>query len=108
MPLFCPVCNNLLVVTTTSDDFHFTCMKCRRIEKPAASDTLRYEEVSGTNLIIFKGILLNAGKDPVNPKVKKQCKCGNSTVRQVRLGNEMKLVNTCTECNHQWLEGAEE
>lgn len=107
MPLFCPICNNLLVVTTSADDFHFTCMKCHSTEKPTSADTLRYEEVSGTNLVVFKSILLNAGKDPVNPKVKKQCKCGYDTVRQVRLGTEMKLINTCIKCNEQWLEGTE-
>lgn len=105
MPLFCKLCNNLLVVITTSDKFHFKCSKCESIEMPDEKDTLRLEEVTGTNLVIYKEILLTAGKDPVNPKVEKTCACGYERCRQVRLGKEMKVINTCIKCNKQWLEG---
>lgn len=108
MPLFCSACSNLLVVTTTSDTFHFTCSKCARIETPNITDSLRYEDVSGTNFAVFKAILTNASKDPVNPKVFKLCKCGNNTAKQVRLGGEMKLINTCISCSEQWLDGTKE
>jgi hypothetical protein len=43
----------------------------------------------------------------MNPKVKKECSCGSDVVRQVRLGEDMKLINTCINCNKQWLEGTE-
>lgn len=108
MAQFCKVCNNLLVVITTSDQFTFRCSKCKITEEPNDKDTLRYEDVTGTNLAIFKEILQTAGQDPVNPKVEKICKCGNNRVRQVRLGKEMKLINTCIACNDQWLEGTRE
>jgi hypothetical protein len=74
-------------------------------EKPSDKDSLVYENVTGTNLIIYKSILHNAGRDPVNPIVFRKCKCGNNYARQVRLGNEMKLINTCIECGDQWLDG---
>jgi len=108
MPLFCRLCNNLLVVDTTADSFNFKCTKCEHIEQPSDSDSLRFEEVIGTNFTIYGSILRNAGKDPVNPKVSKLCKCGNKTARQVRLGNEMRLINTCIKCGEQWLDGTVE
>ena len=108
MPLFCRICNNLLIVSTTADSFHFKCVKCEHIEEHTEADTLRYEEENGTNFTIFGSILRNAGLDPVNPKVAKQCKCGNKTARQVRLGSEMRLINTCIKCGEQWLDGTRE
>ncbi len=108
MPLFCSICSNLMVVSTTADTFLFKCNKCETTEEPTDKDSLRYEDVSGINLVVYKAILLNAGKDSVNPKVKKQCECGNDKVRQVRLGSEMKLINTCIDCGKQWLDGTKE
>lgn len=108
MPLFCSVCRNLMTIATTADAFHYQCGKCMTFEAPSDRDTLVHEDVSGTNLTIYKAILYNAGKDPVNPKVKRACKCSNQFARQVRLGNEMKLINTCTSCGDQWLDGTRE
>lgn len=105
MPLFCTICDNLLSVITTSDEFYFKCIKCNKKFDYDASDTLRYEEVSGTNLLIYKTILQHAGQDPVNPKVLKQCDCGEKIIRQVRLGDDMKLINVCPTCDKQWVEG---
>jgi hypothetical protein len=66
---------------------------------------MRYEEIKGANLAVYSTILQTAGKDPCNPKIKKQCiSCDNDILRQVRLGDDMKLVNTCIKCNEQWLD----
>ena len=105
MPLFCSNCNNLMVITTTADTFNYKCNSCYNIELPTNEDSLVYKDVTGINLTVYKSILYNAGKDPVNPKVQRLCKCGNEFARQVRLGTEMKLINTCTVCSEQWLDG---
>ncbi len=105
MSLFCDNCHNLLIMVTTADTFNFKCNKCELTKEPNEYDYKVYESVSGTNLDIFRSLLAYAGKDPVNPKVNKKCKCGNNIVKQVRLGNEMKLVNTCVKCDKQWLDG---
>jgi DNA-directed RNA polymerase subunit M/transcription elongation factor TFIIS len=106
MPLFCTSCNNLLVVSTTMDSFYFKCNKCEKIEQPNELDSLRYEDVSGTNYSTHGTILRNAANDPVNPKVAKLCNnCGNKTARQIRLGNDMRIINTCIKCNEQWIDG---
>lgn len=105
MPLFCAICRNLLISVTTPDEFKFQCEKCQKFEKPGDTDLMVYEDVSGTNLVIYKSILHNAGKDPVNPKVTRKCKCGSKFAKQVRLGSEMKLINTCVSCGNQWLDG---
>jgi DNA-directed RNA polymerase subunit M/transcription elongation factor TFIIS len=108
MPLFCKTCDNLLSVIATSSEFYFKCIKCQTIYDPDNYDTLRHENIKGTNLIIYKTILQNAGRDPVNPKVKKDCTtCRNNIVRQVRLGEDMRLINICTKCDKQWIEGLE-
>ena len=108
MPLFCPVCQNLMIIATTADEYMHQCTKCMTQEKPTDKDSLVYEKVTGTNLIIYKSILYNAGRDPVNPIVPRKCKCGNEHARQVRLGSEMKLINTCIKCGDQWLDGTRE
>lgn len=106
MPLFCQICENLLSVITTADSFYFKCISCQNIYQPDEKDTLRYENTKGTNLLIYKSILKNAGRDPVNPKVDKTCtSCNNNIARQVRLGDDMRLINICTKCNKQWIEG---
>ncbi len=94
-----------MTIATTADEFHYQCSKCMTFEKPSDKDTLVYEDVTGTNLIIYKSILKNAGLDPVNPKVFRKCKCGSRFAKQVRLGSEMKLINTCVLCAEQWLDG---
>lgn len=109
MPLFCQICDNLLNVVTTSDEFYYKCINCQQAYKPNNNDSLRYEDIKGTNLIIYKTILQNAGQDPVNPKVYKDCKkCKNTIAKQVRLGDDLRLINICTNCNNQWLEGIDE
>ena len=66
---------------------------------------MRYTNNKGINLVAYQALLKNAGKDPVNPKIKKKCKkCSNNIVTQIRLGKDMKLINTCVKCNEQWLE----
>ena len=106
MPLFCSICNNLLSTITTADSFNFKCLNCHEIYKPTDEDTMIYEDTKGTDLVIYKTILQTAGRDPVNPKVYKDCeKCKKNIVRQVRLGENMRLINTCVNCEYQWVEG---
>lgn len=106
--MFCKTCANLLSVIATSDEFYFRCVKCQLTYQPSDNDSLRHESTKGTNLIVYKTILANAGKDPVNPKVRKTCtKCKSGIVRQVRLGDDMRLINICIKCDKQWIEGLE-
>lgn len=107
--LFCSACDNLLTNIATPDSFYFRCNKCQKNYQPSANDTLRYEEIKGSDLQIFRAVLLNANEDPVNPKVYKTCKkCKHKIAKQVRLGQDMKLVNICIKCKHSWFEDAVE
>lgn len=109
MSLFCNSCGNILYEITSSDGFLFRCNNCSKTYEPTAADTLRYEEVRGTSLIMYKTLLQNAADDPVNPKCFKDCKkCENNLVRQVRLGEDMKLINICIKCKNTWLDSVEE
>lgn len=102
---YCTDCDNLLSEITTVDTFHYKCIKCQKIYEPTDEDTLRYEDVKGANLAIFGTLLQTAGKDPCNPKVKKSCsECKNDIVKQVRIGQDMRLINTCTKCHKQWFD----
>lgn len=102
---FCDVCYNLLEEQTTADTFSFKCGKCETTKKPTDEDSLRYEDATGTDFTIFRSILNNAGRDNMNPKAIRQCECGYNRVRQVRLGENMQIINTCIKCNAQWFDG---
>lgn len=104
MPHFCETCKNLLKNITSSDNFYFKCNSCNKNYQPSDEDSIRYNDIKGTNLIVYKTILQTAGKDPVNPKVYLDCpKCKNNIVKQVRIGEDMRIINTCVECDHRWL-----
>jgi hypothetical protein len=102
---FCKECDNVLYEITTNSEFYFKCLSCNQIYQPTDNDTLRYESDKGNNLSMFKTILQNCVKDAMTPKIRKDCiKCDNNILRQVRIGDEMKIINVCIECKHQWLE----
>ena len=103
--LFCKVCDNIYSIITTNNKLYFKCQKCKTAVEPNVIDTLRYEAKS-ISRIIYGTLLKNAGKDPVNPKVIKECpQCKYTISKQIRVGNDMRLINTCTKCDYQWLEG---
>ena len=106
--LFCSICNNLLAVITTADTFYFKCNKCQEKFDPSDEDSERYVVTSGPELTMHQTILLNAGQDPVNPKVNRKCTCGSNIARQVRIGSDMKVINVCISCNRQWFEGIQD
>lgn len=106
MPYFCEMCHNLLLRITTVDKFYYLCGKCREIYQPGDDDTMMYGESSNTSLVMHKTILQNAGHDPANPKEYRTCgKCKNNIVRQIRIGENKKLINICTKCDEKWIEG---
>lgn len=108
MPLFCTKCNNLTAVITTADTFYYKCGQCQSEYKPTDDESMKYEDVTGQNLSVFSTILLNASKDPVNPKVAKNCiKCDSKFVKQVRIGAALQIINACIGCDHRWHEGIE-
>ena len=108
MDLFCPNCGTLLNVITDVKKFLFKCPNCESLIEPNPENYLRYEDDKGTDLSKFRLILLTAADDPVNPKVEKICpKCSHNLARQVRLGEEKKLINACIKCKFRWVEGTE-
>jgi len=100
---FCQFCNNLLIPNIRDNALKFECKSCLSIYSSKPEDTLRYEEIKGGNILIYDKILSLAALDPVNPKVEIVCpKCSNNIAKQVRLGDDMRLINTCLKCNFQW------
>lgn len=100
MKLYCQVCNNLLEVVIKDDVMKFRCESCASEYDPEPDDTLRYEEEKGSDISIFAGILKNITKDPVNPKVRRQCKkCNHGIAKYVQLGDDKKIVYGCLGCN---------
>jgi DNA-directed RNA polymerase subunit M/transcription elongation factor TFIIS len=79
-------------------------MTCYTVYKSEADDTLRYEETTGGNLIIFQTILNEAVNDPVNIKERITCpKCKHGIAKTVRLGGELRLIYICEKCKFQWI-----
>jgi len=97
--LFCDKCYNLLNYTIDDNNLKFLCNSCYSIYDPNPTDTLIYEKVKEKNTVIFENLSNTAGKDPVNIKVYKKCNnCNNNISKQIRIGNEMTLINICTKC----------
>ena len=101
---FCQYCNNLLQPNTHGEKLTFECKSCYSIYPSQPKDTLRYEEIKGGNILIYDKILAGAAHDPLNPKIYLICpQCSNNLAKQIRLGDDMRLINTCLKCNYQWM-----
>lgn len=103
--LFCNKCNNFKTEITTPSLCSFKCEHCNILFDITDEETIRYNKKKEINLMAHTTLLKNAGSDPVNPKVIKKCKkCKNNIVKQIRIGENMKLINTCVKCGEQWME----
>ena len=97
--LFCRVFNNLLGVDIINDNLVFICQSCQSRYEAKDDDSLRYEDVKGSDIAIFSKILEKIPDDPVNPKIYRECKkCKHNVAKYVRLGEENKLVFGCVKC----------
>jgi DNA-directed RNA polymerase subunit M/transcription elongation factor TFIIS len=104
MKYFCDNCNNLLDISTNNDVLSFECKTCHSTYKADEGDSLRYEETQEGNLVIFQTILNNVRDDPVTLKAHIICpKCKFHIAKQVRLGDELRLINVCDQCGFQWI-----
>jgi hypothetical protein len=73
---------------------------------PEDNDTLIRERIKESDVMIFEKILNKASADPATIKAKIKCiknKCTGEFVRQVRIGDDMRLYNICITCKSQWL-----
>jgi DNA-directed RNA polymerase subunit M/transcription elongation factor TFIIS len=97
--LFCRVCNNLLSVDIVNDNLIFICQSCQSRYEAQDDDSLRYEEVKGSDIAIFSKILGKIADDPMNPKIYRDCtECEHNIAKYVRLGDEHKMVYSCVKC----------
>lgn len=97
--LYCEICENLLSVDINNNSLIFICKSCQSTYEARDDDSLRYEEVKGSDIAIFSRILQKIADDPVNPKIFRNCrKCKNNISKYVRLGDEKKMVYMCTKC----------
>ena len=100
--MFCTVCSNLLTVDIVNDNLIFICLACQSRYESTDEDSLRYEEVKGSDIQIFKKILEKIADDPANPKMFRDCpvkdKCDGKIAKYVRLGEDMKMVYSCLKC----------
>lgn len=104
---FCETCRHLLTTVETSDELFFVCDKCSQKSNATPLDTLRYHNVKGGNITQYNTVLRHAHNDPVNPKVIRKCpKCPSKYARQVRLMGNLRLINACIACKHQWPEAS--
>jgi DNA-directed RNA polymerase subunit M/transcription elongation factor TFIIS len=103
MSNFCEVCNNVLDMNTRPDSLVYHCIPCSKSYELKAKDTLLYDNNKNTDTTIHRNILHSAGRDPTNQRVYKTCdKCNNTVATQIRIGDNMVLVNTCVKCGNQW------
>lgn len=106
MSKFCENCDNLLMPNFFNDELNFKCVLCNTAYAPVEEDTLRYERIKESDIMIFEKILNKAADDPATKKAYVKCiktKCPGKIVGQVLLGDDMRLYNICTTCKSQWL-----
>lgn len=103
---FCEMCNKLLVPSFANDKLTFTCELCILSYESKPEDTLRSSRFKESNIMVFQKILDKAVDDPATIKARVKClnkKCSGEIVKQVRIGEDMRLYNICTTCKLQWL-----
>ncbi len=99
MKLFCKICNNILEMRIVNNELEFLCISCNSHYEADADDSLRYEDIKGTDIAIFKPIINKLSEDIMNPKVQKACgNCPGQFARYVRLGDDKKIIYSCIEC----------
>ena len=105
MAKFCDVCEALLIPIYTDEKMAFQCVPCRIAFPPEPVDTLRYEKNKVMDTAIHELALTRAADDPTNIKANIKCinSCGGTIVKQIRVGDDMKLFNTCLKCKTSWL-----
>ncbi len=105
MGKFCRFCANLLTESFANDVLSFRCQSCQLVYKAKPEDTLRYEKTKESDTTIYETILNRAVDDPATIKARVDCikKCGGKIVKQVRVGDDMKLFNICVKCHTRWL-----
>jgi DNA-directed RNA polymerase subunit M/transcription elongation factor TFIIS len=106
MAKFCEICENLLLPNFSENKINFICNICHISYASDSVDTLRRERVKESDINIFSKILNKANDDPCTIKARIKCKndkCVSDVVKQVRVGQDLKLYNICTVCNLQWL-----
>ena len=104
---FCTTCKNLLIINADVDKITLVCPSCLNPEKSKPDDSLIYEEIKGTNLIVYKKIIKRIAQDPSNPKNATPCpRCKNKFSKYARLGKNMRIVNACVnkDCDHIWVD----
>ncbi len=103
---FCKNCDNCLDSNYYNDELTFKCKMCNVTYLPDDEDSLRYERLKETDVMIYEKILNKAVDDPATLKAYVKCintKCPGKIVAQVRIGEDMHLYNICTVCRTQWL-----
>lgn len=103
---YCEHCDNRLRPNFNNDELTFKCQSCHLNYKSDPEDTLRRERTKESNIMIYEKILNKAVADPATIKASLNCKdskCKGDIVKQVRIGNDMRLYNICITCNFQWL-----
>lgn len=106
MAKFCEICENLLSSIFANDKITFKCVTCQIIYNSTSVDTLRRERIKESDTNIFSKILDKSAQDPATIKAYIKCKndkCDGNIVKQVRVGQDLKLYNICLKCNMQFL-----
>ena len=103
---FCQICNNRLTCSYTNEELNFRCNVCKNPYPPNPRDTLRYSRMKSNYVDMHKKKLDKAVDDRTIIYTKLKCvadKCKSERVKQVRIGDDMRLFNVCVECRFQWL-----
>lgn len=97
---------NLMEMSSKGDKLIFVSASKEEYDARPEDTLLYYEDLLSTDsLVQHNTFLKNALKDPTNPRKRKKCpKCKkNELVVYIRLKND--LINVCSKCENQWIEG---
>ena len=106
MATFCNFCDKLLSPSFANETLSFKCDLCLVSFPATPEDSLRKERIKEGNVMVYEKILNKAVDDPASLKAEIKCinkKCDSNIVKQVRVGDDMRLYNICVKCRVQWL-----
>ena len=102
---FCDACGTMLSSYIKDTSLKFICGGCSKEYDSMDVDTLRYEEINGSNIFINESTIKKIADDDTNPEYELKCvKCGHNRAKYIEMLESCIVINSCTKCKFVWID----